>query len=207
MRRGRLLLCYDVKRLFFFTFLSIIIGFNSYGQNNSGKSGKLPEIFHKWSYGEGEGERQRGMEILSCFSDNYNVVDGRKIALIYGADYWAESPVVETVFGVGFAFVDVSDILDENNSNYDKSRTRVPQFAKYTKGKKLSVNWLNNNTSSNIKIGNILRNTILIYYPNAMEFQKQVNRNKKFRVTVEISSGKKLNYYFDFSDLEPLPVF
>lgn len=184
--------------------LSTLCGLQSaYGKSSSATSGNLPVEFKGWFYQEDV--RGRGMEAINCFSENFVVVNGRKIALTYGVNIWPYSSVSETLYSCGFVFSDVTDILDNKPGSTDTT-SKLPKFAPYSKIKKLTIVWLNNNTTTSLKIGNVLNNTIIVFNPYSTEFQKKLNRNKKFKVTVETTTGRKLDYYFNLSGMEPLPT-
>ena len=135
-------------------------------------------------------------ENMNCYSDNYYVINNRKIALLYSISCWHNSPTSKTRYYCGFNFIDVTD-----------KNSMLPLFkTSGTANKKLTIVWGNGIRSSSETIDNRSSTGLLIYSPDCITFQNNFNRYKTFRVNVITADGKDLSYDFNLIRRGPLTI-
>lgn len=97
----------------------------------NGKSGIVDVDDSFWIPNETNSENGIS-ETLNCYSNNYYVINNRKIALLYSISYWSSSPLNKTRYYSGFNFIDVTE---DNNSLLPLFKTSG------TTNKKLTIVW------------------------------------------------------------------
>lgn len=179
----------------------LFLSFSGWSAPNSYNSYELPVEFTAWQYSEDP----RGMQTLGRFSNNYYLVNGQKIALFYGVEYWPNSGVRQTTYLIGISLSNLTKALDPTYNGNMNIRENIPRsLASFLKTKQIRVKWLNNNTTETIAINMVKNDVLLIFNPYSVNFQKKFNRNKKLCITIEISTGEKLDFILDLTD--PIPT-
>lgn len=170
---------------------------DAFGREKEGSMRKSePYLFKEWS-----ASKKDSMFIYTAYSDNYYVINGRKVALkyIYG--------------GVGTNFIQTSFEFSDRTAESSKNKiVPSPDWKKV----KCNVIWNDGSTcvfviSSNGKMlyaGNELKKDEKGNYmiPSTNEFQKKLNEQKKFTITVLVTNGKSYEYKFDVSKFESIDV-
>lgn len=161
----------------------------------NGKSGKVDIDDSFWIPTE-TNDVNGVAENLNCYSDNYYIINNRKIALLYSISFWSNSPTSATRYYCGFNFVDVTD-----------KNSMLPLFK--TSGninKKLTILWGNGKRSSAETIDNRTPTGLLIFSPNCITFQNNFNKYKTFKVNVITADGKDLSYDFNLIRRGPVTI-
>lgn len=182
-------------------FTILFVTFSGWSATNSPKSYPLPVGYTEWHYSEDP----RGMQILGRFSNNYYELSGKKIALYYAIDYWPNSGHKETNYLVGIRLSNLTEALDPKKIDGVETTKNIPRYSSsILKAKRIRVKWLNNNTTETVAISMIKNDVLMIFNPYSVSFQKKFNKNKKLCITIEISTGEKLNFTLDLTD--PIPT-
>lgn len=165
----------------------------SCGSNGNDNTGTVDQDKTKW-FRTDDGN----MEIVSCYSDNYYKINGRKIALCYTFLYWASSPYEVNKFVCGFSFIDTTN---ETGEGQNKPSFSTQQGA----NNKLVLMW-ENGQSSTLTMDKVEPSQLLMFNPWAEKFQRILNENKKFSVNVTLADGQTLNFKIDISQRGSLNI-
>lgn len=183
-----------MKTILFICLFSAML-FSCGGETEGSMRKSEPYLFKEWS-----ASKKDSMFIYTAYSDNYYVINGRKVALeyIYG--------------GVGTRFIQTSFEFSDRTAESSKDKiVPSPDWKKV----KCNVIWNDGSTcvfviSSNAKIlygGNELKEDEKGYGISLTnKFQKKLNKQKKFTITVPVTSGKSYEYKFDVSKLGSIDV-
>ncbi|MDE5787108.1 MAG: hypothetical protein K2H79_00970 [Bacteroidaceae bacterium] len=183
-----------IKTLFICLFSVMLFSCRGEKEGSMGKVDKDKE----WFVSKGD-----SVFLYSVLSDNYYVIDGHKIAL----EYCYGGVIGKDFHHTAFCFGD----LTACHSDEDKI---VPSTD--WKKVKCDVVWNDGSTcvflmDSNGEIvygGNELekdeKGNFIVSLTN--EFQKKLNKQKKFTITVPVTNGKSYEYKFDVSKLGNIDV-
>ena len=155
----------------------------------SDRTGKTEYDKSQWIF-DGSGETQT----YAMVSDNYYVIDGRKIALLYLFGFTPNSPISDMKYSVGFSFFDITDDGASNLPIFDK-----------VNNKELSIIW-NNDVAGRLAMLRLEPTNIITTGPHSYNFQKTLNNAKRFKVSVATTSGQSLQYDFDISQRDGLSI-
>lgn len=161
------------------------------GNSNSIEPKQLKQDKTKWFFDD-DGEMQQYM----CYSDEYYVIDGRKIALVYTFAYCPTSQYELLKYTCAFSFVDKTD---ENGET-----CVVPSF-NTNENATLPLIW-DDGKSGSITIDKVQSSLLIWWNPLSFKFQQLLNERKKFSVSVVLSNGTNLRFHFDISQREPLNI-
>ncbi len=144
--------------------------------------------------------RENTGEILQAYilSDNYYIINGENVGLQYLFQIVPEAKnVPEHLSGLFSCSLALARITNEG------WRADVPLLL--PKGnEEITVKW-NGGGESKIKTEpNTL--CILWYYPASGQFQKELNKKGGFEVSVKLSTGEELTYFFDTSKRDKLQI-
>lgn len=163
----------------------------------NGKSGRVNIDDSYWIPNEVNDENGF-TETMNCYSDNYYVINNRKIALLYSIAYWHNSPVSKTRYYCGFNFIDVTE--GDDNSLLPLFKTSG------TINKKLTFVWGDGKTSTTETVSDRSSTGLLFFNPTCLTFQKNFNKYKTFRVHVITSDGKDLSFDFNLIKRGPISI-
>lgn len=159
--------------------------------SSDSRVGKTEQDKSKWIYQDSNGMQSYGM-----LSDNYYVIDGRKIVLFYQFFYWPNSPYEEQKYSVCFSFIDKTDGND--------GAKITPSFD-MANNKELSIIW-NGGNGGVLTMGKLKPTIIVAFYPLSYDFQNVLNQKQGFKVNVATANGQSLQYSFDMSQRGKLNI-
>ena len=161
----------------------------------NGKSGNVNIDDSYWMPTE-TNDKNGTTKNLNCYSDNYYIINNRKIALLYSISNWKNSPTFTTQYFCAFNFI---DITDENSM--------LPLFkTSGSANKKLTIVWGNGEWSSSETINDRSAQGLIIFSPASITFQNNFNKYMTFRVCVITADGKDLSYDFNLIRRGPVTI-
>lgn len=153
-------------------------------------TGKTEQDHTKWIYDN----THKGTEICGMLSDNYYIIDGRKIALYYQFGAFPTSPTPAQRYNLSFSFIDETNDGSSVKPSFDTLNNKSVGFT-----------WDGGNGGM-LNIDKQNATSLVAFYPLAYEFQKGINDNKGVYVNVVTSTGQILKYHFDASQRGPLNI-
>lgn len=168
----------------FMSCLLVVLTVSCGGNSNSIEPKQLKQDKTKWFVND-DGEIQQCM----CYSDEYYMIDSRKIALVYTFAYWPTSQFEQMKYACSFSFVDKTD---------EDGETRVVPSFNTNENAKLPLIW-EDGQSGTLTIDKVQSSSLTWWNPWSFKFQKLLNERKKFSVSITLSDGKNLRYHFDIS--------
>ncbi|WP_242385371.1 hypothetical protein [Phocaeicola sartorii] len=176
----------------------LMVGCGGKTSNSSSKAatedshmGTTEQDKSKWIYQDNNGMQSYGM-----LSENYYVIEGRKIALFYQFFYWPNSPYDEQKYSVCFTFIDQTNGVD--------GAKIAPSFDTVN-NKELSIIW-NGGNGGALTMSKLMPTNIVTFNPLSYKFQTVLNQKKSFKVNVATASGQSLQYNFDMSQRGALNI-
>lgn len=136
------------------------------------------------------------MQSCGMLSDNYYIIDGRKIALFYQFIAFPNSPYEDQKYSVSFNFIDLTDGVD--------GAKIAPSFDT-ANNKELPITW-NGGNGGVLTMAKLKPTNIVAFYPLSYDFQKTLNQKQGFKVSVATTAGQSLQYNFDISQRGPLNI-
>lgn len=160
-----------------------------------GSTGKVELDNSQWEFSTQQSDIGE-VHFAGCLSENYYVIDGRKIALSYTFVFLPMVQLPEYRHTCTFAFRDVTD------SSFTEF---LPSFNTNSTNDFVTVVYSRNN-SDNYPIGEIHDENIIICSPAALNLQKKLNQFKEMYVSVTTSNGRQLFYEFNINARGPLEI-